>query len=211
MKNTVKVLMMLVLLGGLVCNSASLAQAAYVRLEALLIDVKVGPGGNDYTLYLKNHAAVIVPSHRVTIKYLPHRVSVEPQVVLKGRKAHVKCYNGYDEATFIFRDHEEYLKYLGNIKKTRVVCKGSDLLHGGCFIATAAYGTPVHEDLDVLRDFRDNVLKKNWLGQRFVDWYYANGPTMANWVSKSETRKSLVRNLFIKPAVFVLKNIEEKK
>lgn len=74
-----------------------------------------------------------------------------------------------------------------------------------CFVATVCYGTPLHEDLDVLRGFRNNTLKKNWLGQRFVDWYYENGPAMAKWVARSETRKSLVRNFLIKPVVFILK------
>jgi hypothetical protein len=37
----------------------------------------------------------------------------------------------------------------------------------GCFIATAAYGTSLHEDIDVLRDFRDEYLMTNQIGRVF--------------------------------------------
>ncbi|MDW8245194.1 MAG: CFI-box-CTERM domain-containing protein [Sandaracinaceae bacterium] len=73
-----------------------------------------------------------------------------------------------------------------------------------CFIATAAYGTPLAKEIDVLRRFRDRYLITNPLGARFVDWYYNEfGPPMAFWVSLSESRRELVRNL-ITPIVRVL-------
>jgi hypothetical protein len=45
-----------------------------------------------------------------------------------------------------------------------------------CFIATAAYGTPLHEDIDVLRDFRDEYLMPNLAGRAFVNIYYSSSP-----------------------------------
>jgi len=41
-------------------------------------------------------------------------------------------------------------------------------LRAFCFIATAAYGTETASELDILRDFRDQVLLDNALGSRFV-------------------------------------------
>jgi len=38
-----------------------------------------------------------------------------------------------------------------------------------CFIATAAYGTPLHEDINVLRDFQDEYLMSNLAGRAFVN------------------------------------------
>jgi hypothetical protein len=46
------------------------------------------------------------------------------------------------------------------------------LAYFGCFIATAAYGTPDAEQIDVLREFRDAVLLKNMSGSLFVALYY---------------------------------------
>lgn len=42
-----------------------------------------------------------------------------------------------------------------------------------CFIATAVYGNENAPELHILRDFRDNVLNKNYLGKRFVEFYYS--------------------------------------
>jgi len=55
---------------------------------------------------------------------------------------------------------------------------------GGCFIATAAYGTPLAEDVNVLRDVRDTYLLDNALGTVFVDAYYRLSPPVANLVAQ---------------------------
>jgi hypothetical protein len=69
-----------------------------------------------------------------------------------------------------------------------------------CFIATAAYGTPLHEDIDVLRDFRDEYLMTNPLGKEFVKMYYATSPPIAEALRENEglrtvTRLSLITSL----------------
>jgi hypothetical protein len=52
-----------------------------------------------------------------------------------------------------------------------------------CFIATAAYGSPLHKNLKPLRWFRDHVLLETKLGTSFVDWYYEHGPRGARVVA----------------------------
>lgn len=73
----------------------------------------------------------------------------------------------------------------------------------GCFIATAAYGTPKTHEIDRLRDFRDDILLENKAGEVFVDLYYKFSPPIANWISRSRWRKSAVRMLIIKPSLWV--------
>jgi subtilisin family serine protease len=43
---------------------------------------------------------------------------------------------------------------------------------GGCFIATAAYGSVMHPYVEKLRQFRDRHLLTNGIGKRFVEAYY---------------------------------------
>ena len=72
-----------------------------------------------------------------------------------------------------------------------------------CFIATATYGTPLHEDIDALRDFRDEYLMTNPLGRAFVKIYYATSPPIADVIRASEGLRTIVREGLVKPLVYV--------
>ena len=73
-----------------------------------------------------------------------------------------------------------------------------------CFIATAAYDTPTASEIDVLRDFRDDVLKTNWLGEHFVTAYYTTSPPIADWIRASKQRRRIVRHYFVEPMVSIV-------
>jgi polyhydroxybutyrate depolymerase len=75
---------------------------------------------------------------------------------------------------------------------------------GGCFIATAAYGTSTAEQLDVLREFRDVVLLESAVGSRLVDLYYQLSPPIADFISESSFVKTLVRELLVDPVVWLV-------
>jgi hypothetical protein len=62
-----------------------------------------------------------------------------------------------------------------------------------CFIATAAFGSPMAGQVEILRQFRDRYLLKNALGQKFVAWYYRNGPVAANFIKDKPLVKAAVR------------------
>ena len=62
-----------------------------------------------------------------------------------------------------------------------------------CFIATAACGTPMAEQIQILREFRDGYLLTNPLGQAFVDFYYTTSPPMAEFITEHPTLKPVVR------------------
>jgi polyhydroxybutyrate depolymerase len=75
---------------------------------------------------------------------------------------------------------------------------------GGCFIATAAYGTSTAEQLDVLREFRDSVLLESTVGSRLVDLYYQMSPPVADFISENSFVRTLVRELLVDPAVWLV-------
>ena len=64
---------------------------------------------------------------------------------------------------------------------------------GGCFIATAAYGSPLHPHIDILRKFRDKHLMTNRIGRTIVNFYYKYSPPIANFISKHKLLKIAVR------------------
>jgi C1A family cysteine protease len=63
----------------------------------------------------------------------------------------------------------------------------------GCFIATAAFGSPLAGQVEILRQFRDRYLLTNNPGQTFVAWYYRNGPTAANYIKDKPLAKAAIR------------------
>jgi hypothetical protein len=78
------------------------------------------------------------------------------------------------------------------------------LAYFGCFIATAAYGTPAAEQIDVLREFRDAVLLKNTSGSLFVALYYWLSPPVAEFIAGNEVARTLVRDLLVDPIVWLV-------
>nr|CBX31479.1 hypothetical protein N47_E49910 [uncultured Desulfobacterium sp.] len=64
---------------------------------------------------------------------------------------------------------------------------------GGCFIATAAYGSSLDAHIDVLRNFRDKHLLTNFAGKTFVTLYYTYSPPVADFISKHDTARAATR------------------
>ena len=63
-----------------------------------------------------------------------------------------------------------------------------------CFIATAAYGTPMAEAIQILRDFRDEYLLTNAAGRALVDFYYYRvSPPIAEFITEHPSLKPIVR------------------
>ena len=92
--------------------------------------------------------------------------------------------------------------YLAPILLTFLGLHGSGNDDGGgpCFIATAAYGTPLAPEIHILRDFRDSYLLTNAPGTAFVDIYYRLSPPLAEHVAKNAYLAAGVR-LLLRPVI----------
>lgn len=62
---------------------------------------------------------------------------------------------------------------------------------GGCYVATAVYGSYDCPQVWTLRRFRDNTLAETWYGRAFIRAYYAISPTLVKWFGKTEWFKNL--------------------
>jgi len=69
-----------------------------------------------------------------------------------------------------------------------------------CFIATAAYGSPMAEEIGVLREFRDRYMLTNPVGQALVGIYYRNSPPIAQFITEHQSLRPIVRGALL-PAV----------
>ena len=71
---------------------------------------------------------------------------------------------------------------------------------GGCFIATACYGSGLSQEVKVLSRFRDRYLERSSLGRSFVKIYYRVSPPVAEFISDKPFLKLLVK-IQLKPWV----------
>ena len=78
-----------------------------------------------------------------------------------------------------------------------------DRLDGPCFIATAAWGTPLAPEVNRLRSFRDNTLLAGAAGTALVDVYYRVSPVLADAVASSPALAMLVRLALI-PVIWLV-------
>jgi len=71
---------------------------------------------------------------------------------------------------------------------------------GHCFIATALYVDDHQGKLQLLRDFRDEILLSSALGEAFVRSYYRQSPPVANWLRDNTWAQTPARIMLL-PAV----------
>ncbi len=71
-----------------------------------------------------------------------------------------------------------------------------------CFIATAAYGSPLHSYVGILQDFRDTYLMPTKLGSVLVCFYYKYSPYVAELIAKHKVLKAAVRFSLMPVIVF---------
>jgi hypothetical protein len=74
----------------------------------------------------------------------------------------------------------------------------------GCFIATAACGSPLAPEVDALRRFRDRSLLPNPWGRALVRLYERVSPPIAGWIAPRAGARNLVRNLLIAPLAWMV-------
>ena len=68
-----------------------------------------------------------------------------------------------------------------------------DTAPGGCYVATAVYGSYNNPQVWTLRRFRDNALAKTWQGRLFIRAYYTVSPTAVKLFGDTEWFNNLWR------------------
>jgi len=98
-----------------------------------------------------------------------------------------------DVATIACQCHSTTITMNGNYYIIANFEKTSTTSTNSCFIATAAYGTPMAGEIQILREFRDGCLLTNPPGKAFVDFYYKVSPPMAEFITEHPALKPVVR------------------
>lgn len=72
-----------------------------------------------------------------------------------------------------------------------------------CFVATAAYGSPLAPHVKTLRQFRDRWLLPHPPGRLLVHAYYRVSPPLADWIAEREWARAVARVL-LTPVVWIV-------
>ncbi len=77
-----------------------------------------------------------------------------------------------------------------------------------CFVATAAWGSPMAEEIGSLRRFRDRHLLTHPIGRGLVSAYYSVGPALADGIAGDDTLRSAARTM-LRPVVALVRWLED--
>jgi hypothetical protein len=91
---------------------------------------------------------------------------------------------------------------LATAKLTTAQATGSEV--DACFVATAAYGSVMANDVELLRHARDLWLSSNAVGELAVEAYYTFGPALAGVIAPSELLRATARAV-LEPAVSTIR------
>ncbi|RKY36138.1 MAG: hypothetical protein DRP78_04390 [Candidatus Omnitrophota bacterium] len=113
---------------------------------------------------------------------------------------YVKC---QDNATPPNTNTDDYAITF-NVAHTQSVANNASSSSRNCFIATAAYGTSMAEEVKILSRFRDQHLLTNYYGKIFVNMYYQYSPKIASYIRQRDWARAVVR-LMLKTLVNITK------
>jgi uncharacterized repeat protein (TIGR01451 family) len=82
---------------------------------------------------------------------------------------------------------------LQNYRGVSPWCESGWKVSGSCFIATAAYGSPLEPHVQALRDFRDRHLRRSALGRAFIWLYEKYSPPLAAVIARHSSLRLLAR------------------
>lgn len=142
---------------------------------------------------------------------------------LEERVIHLLCDNKTYEARKLYQDEthctdheatskicqlieEEVPKYITPEQRAKIDEYYNKIKDGGCYIATAVYGSYDCPQVWTLRRFRDYTLAKSVFGRMFIKIYYAISPTLVKWFGNSTIFKKVWR----KPLDKLVANLNNK-
>jgi len=106
----------------------------------------------------------------------------------KSRTLSSKLYAKSGQEGYVKAGFDEVYTAVGATGTTDSTISGD-----GCFIATAAYGSPIEPHVKVLRDLRDRFLLANSVGNASVRPYSMTAPPIADYTAEHESLRTATR------------------
>lgn len=108
----------------------------------------------------------------------------------------------------IMKSAEQFARTAKNPNVAKQFLKMTRSQRGPCFVADAAFAeNPNATELVILRQYRDNVLRRTPRGRKCIAFYYRHSPPVARWIRKSQLKSRATRWLITKIAATMKKSL----
>lgn len=119
-----------------------------------------------------------------------------PELQEAYKKAIERCKNDFEKCGTEFKnEYENKIADLSTDGLTKTHNSGTNNTTtqktGGCYVATAVYGSYDCPQVWTLRRYRDYTLAETWYGRAFIHTYYAVSPTLVKWFGNTDWFKKL--------------------
>lgn len=133
------------------------------------------------------NASVIIGKLEIVVK----EYCDDKNVIVALQKQYVTFLNSHSK--FFNKNYlNETITRLSNeIKQVDTSYATPTVNSGGCYVATAVYGSYDCPEVWTLRRFRDNTLAETWYGRVFINTYYAISPTLVKWFGNTNWFKNM--------------------
>ena len=115
-------------------------------------------------------------------------------------------YNIEDYDDIIRKYEEDYINPYDEAIESAAHSTTSSNSSGGCYVATAVYGSYDCPEVWTLRRYRDDTLAKTWYGRAFIRTYYTVSPTLVKWFGSAEWFKKMWQGKLDR----IVKNLQDK-
>ncbi len=184
----------------------------------------LGDDNQDYHFHVRNLNGTDLPDNGDSVSFEPSTnkrgiIAIDVRILLKNNTSNssqnsdprVTCVSCRRKITPRVITYKPTFHLRGTDLPKKTICPycGADYMHlpsnSGCYIATAAYGSPYAAEVDTFRDFRDAVLVKSWFGRAFIAFYYKTSPPLADFIAEREYLKAATRKWLLAPLLHFLR------
>lgn len=157
----------------------------YSQVQPILIANRAGQladtaGFPEGIHYLKHEISTATDKHRSELNETLDQLSCSYATVLVGNAIELAKQRRWDEAERLLRRAYKYeSREREKAAMRNMMHKLSKKSQSRCFVATATFGTPYHNTVIQLREFRDNWLLPTRGGRLFIAIYNLLGPPLA--------------------------------
>lgn len=109
------------------------------------------------------------------------------QVASRTRDLYPQMIETLENIILKYKERDLDYTYLSDMKDKLSQAEQS----GGCYVATAIYGSYDCPQVWTLRRYRDYTLAETWYGRSFIALYYAISPSLVKWFGEMEWFKKM--------------------